>query len=160
MVLPPFSDLVDAYWRDVARLSAVLAGPDDAEDASQRAWLQALIAYKNLKHTGNLRGWLLKIAANAAMDGHRARARRPVPVAEINETAAGVVSNADHADDTLWQEVRRLPDRQRVAVTLRYGLDLAHDQVAEVLGITQTASRRLVSDGLATLRARLEEVTT
>jgi RNA polymerase sigma factor (sigma-70 family) len=160
VVLPPFSELVDAYARDVARLCAALAGPSDAEDAAQRAWLRALVAYKNLRHTGNLRGWLLKIAANAAMDGHRQRARQPVPVAEIAEAAAGSMTNPEPADEDLWRQVRSLPERQRVAVTLRYGLDFAHEQIAEVLGTTQTASRRLVSDGLADLRARLEEVTT
>jgi hypothetical protein len=83
VVLPPFQTLVDAHWRDVARVAAALAGPDDAEDAAQRAWVSALRAYPSLTSARNLRGWLLTIAANAAMDGHRSRARRPVPVAEL-----------------------------------------------------------------------------
>lgn len=152
---PPFAELVDRYRRDVARLCAALAGPGDAEDAAQRAWLKALQAYGELRHTRNLRGWLLKIAANSAMDGHRDRSRRPAPVAAIGEDVGGVAYAPEPADDDLWRLVGDLPERQRVAVTLRYGLDLGHRQIADVLGATEAASRRLVSDGLATLRAEL-----
>lgn len=150
MVLPPFQELVDAHWRDVARLAAALAGPDDAQDAAQRAWVQALRAYPSLTHTRNLRGWLLTITARAATDGHRARARAPLPVADLPERAAP----ADPAppDDALWCAVRALPERQRQAVALHYVLDLSHRDVGAALGTTEAASRRLVSDALKTLR--------
>jgi RNA polymerase sigma factor (sigma-70 family) len=149
VVLPPFQSLVDAHWRDVARLAAALAGPDDAEDCAQRAWLAALAAYPNLRHAGNLRGWLLAITARCATDGHRSRVRRPVPVADLPDVAGG---EAPAYDPELWARVRALPQRQRVAVALHYVLDLPHGEVAAALGTTPAASRRLVSDALATLR--------
>ncbi|GMA86945.1 hypothetical protein GCM10025868_21950 [Angustibacter aerolatus] len=49
--------------------------------------------------------------------------------------------------------MRALPDRQRTAVVLRYVGDLDHAGVAAALGTTPAATRRLVSDALATLRA-------
>jgi RNA polymerase sigma factor (sigma-70 family) len=156
MRLPPFQQLVDAHWRDVARLAAALAGPGDGEDAAQRAWLRALEAYPRLRSTSNLRGWLLTITARSAMDAHRARRRRPLPVAAVPErAAAGDPPGGD--EQGLWDEVRRLPDRQRLALALRYVLDLPHAEVARTLGTTQAASRRLVSDALAVLRRRLPE---
>lgn len=155
-MLPPFSDLVEAHWRDVARLCAALAGPDDAEDAAQRAWLNALRAYPSLRHQRNLKGWLLTIAARAAMDGHRDRAKRPVPVADLPERPAGRLGDpSDLPDAELWALVRRLPERQRTAVGLRYALDLPHQEVAVAIGCSAAMSRRLVSDGLAALRQLL-----
>lgn len=152
--LPPFQQLVDAHWRDVARLAAALAGPDDAEDCAQRAWLAALRAYPSVTSARNLRGWLLTITANAAMDGHRSRARRPLPVDELPERAGAVAPDAVDAmaDGDLWAAVRALPERQRTAVALRYVLDLEHADIARTLGTTPAATRRLVSDALATLR--------
>jgi RNA polymerase sigma factor (sigma-70 family) len=150
VVLPPFQTLVDAHWRDVARVAAALAGPDDAEDAAQRAWVSALRAYPSLTSARNLRGWLLTIAANAAMDGHRSRARRPVPVAELPDRPAP--AGPDLPDAGLWAAVRDLPERQRTAVALKYVADLEHTEIARALGTTPAASRRLVSDALATLR--------
>jgi RNA polymerase sigma factor (sigma-70 family) len=157
MRLPPFQQLVDAHWRDVARLAAALAGPGDGEDAAQRAWLRALEAYPRLRSTRNLRGWLLTITARCAMDAHRARSRRPLPVAAVPDDPAGSDPPPAVADEGLWDAVRRLPERQRRAVALRYVLDLPHAEVARNLGTTQAASRRLVSDALATLRQQLPE---
>jgi RNA polymerase sigma factor (sigma-70 family) len=159
VLLPPFQQLIDAHWRDVARLATALAGPDDAQDCAQRAWLAALKAYPALTSTRNLRGWLLTITANAAMDGHRSRARRPLPVADLPEgpvarAGPGDAADPQHrlADGDLWDAVRALPDRQRTAVALRYVLDLDHAEIARTLGTTPAATRRLVSDALTTLR--------
>ena len=43
--LPPFQSLVDAHWRDVARLAHALAGPTHGDDVAQTAWTKALAAY-------------------------------------------------------------------------------------------------------------------
>ena len=47
--LPAFQTLVDAHWRDVARLAHALAGPVDGDDVAQQAWTQALAAYPSLR---------------------------------------------------------------------------------------------------------------
>lgn len=166
MTLPPFQRLVDQHWRDVARLAHALAGPVDGDDVAQQAWMQALAAYPQLRSTRNLRGWLLTITTRCATDAHRARGRRPVPLEEVPDGTRPVTTSPHAAasalphdalpDDALWTEVRRLPERQRLAVVLRYVVDLDHAELARQLGTTPTATRRLVSDALATLRVRAE----
>jgi RNA polymerase sigma factor (sigma-70 family) len=154
VILPPFQHLVDAHWRDVARLAHALAGPVDGDDVAQQAWTQALVAYPGLRSAANLRGWLMTVTARCATDVHRTRARRAVPVGEVPERPDGAPDPADLLPDgALWDVVRALPDRQRTAIVLRYVADLDHAQVARALGTTPAATRRLVSDALATLRA-------
>jgi RNA polymerase sigma factor (sigma-70 family) len=159
VTLPPFQLLVDAHWRDVARLAHALAGPVDGDDVAQQAWAQALSAYPSLRSTANLRGWLLTITSRCAMDVHRGRARRAVPaedVAGLAETsrrprvAAG--PEDDRPDELLWTRVAALPERQRTAVVLKYVADLDHPTIARVLDTSPAMSRRLVSDALSTLR--------
>lgn len=158
--LPPFQRLVDAHWADVGRFAHALAGPVDGDDVAQQAWTRALAAYPRLTSDDNLRGWLLTITARTATDAHRARARRAVPVPEPARVGragrAPVVAGPEAAlpDEGLWAAVRALPDRQRTAIALRYVADLEHAEIARLLGTTPGATRRLVSDGLATLRAR------
>lgn len=166
MTLPPFQHLVDAHWRDVACLAHALAGPVDGDDVAQQAWTQALAAYPRLRSTSNLRGWMLTITSRCAMDVHRSRGRRAVPVQDIVEIAhaSGRVlvrePEPDRPDESLWAHVADLPERQRHAVVLKYVLDLDHPSIARTLGTTPNMSRRLVSDGLATLRlATLRDVT-
>jgi RNA polymerase sigma factor (sigma-70 family) len=153
--LPPFQQLVDAHWRDVARLARSLAGPGEGDDVAQQAWTQALAAYPNLKSSANLRSWLMTITARCAMDGHRSRARRPMPVDAVPESRSHVTaadSVVAEANSGLWERVRALPPRQREAIALRYVADLDHAGVAAAMGTTPAATRRLVSDALAALR--------
>ena len=158
MTLPPFQHLVDAHWRDVARLAHALAGPVDGDDVAQQAWTQALTAYPRLRSTSNLRGWLLTITSRCAMDVHRSRSRRAVPaqdiavIGEVSGRALVTGPERDRPDENLWSHVADLPERQRHAVVLKYVVDLDHPSIAKALGTTPTMSRRLVSDGLAALR--------
>ena len=178
MNLPPFQHLVDAHWRDVARLAHALAGPVDGPDVAQQAWTQALAAYPTLRSGRNLKAWLLTITSRCATDVHRARGRRAVPVAEPSDGDARGRPHAGHGgtspsrtspgrtspgaaeassdptltDPDLWTAVAALPERQRTAVVLRYVADLDHAAVAAALDTTPAATRRLVSDALTTLR--------
>ena len=158
MTLPPFQHLVDAHWRDVARLAHALAGPVDGDDVAQQAWTQALAAYPRVLSSTYLRGWLLTITSHCAMDVHLSRGRRAVPaqdIALIGEVSGRAVVKGperDRPDESLWSHVADLPERQRHAVVLKYVVDLDHPSIAKALGTTPAMSRRLVSDALATLR--------
>src|SRR6476619_6000492 len=90
-------------------------GREGAEDCFQETFLAALRAYPQLRDDSNLRGWVITIAHSTAIDHHRARGRRPVPVAEVAEVAI-----EDPApSDGIWAAVGTLPAKQRAAVTLR-----------------------------------------
>lgn len=158
VTLPAFQTLVDAHWRDVARLAHALTGPVDGDDVAQQAWTQALAAYPSVRSAANLRGWLLTITHRCAMDAHRGRARRAVPHDDPPSLASVPLSpgaDADLPDGALWAKVAALPERQREAVVLKYVADLDHPTIAAALGTTPAMSRRLVSDALATLRKDL-----
>jgi RNA polymerase sigma factor (sigma-70 family) len=152
--LPPFQALVDAHWRDVARLARALAGPVDGDDVAQRAWEKAFAAYAGLTSARNLRSWLLTITARCATDLHRARKAQTPLYDDLPLTMDGPDA-LDWPDPELWRAVADLPERQRVAVALKYVGDLDHHGVAAALDTTPAASRRLVSDALATLRTKL-----
>lgn len=149
--LPPFQNLLDEHATDVLALLRGAVGRDGAEDCFQETFLAALRAYPTLEDGGNPRGWLFTIAHRKAVDHHRARGRRPVPVADVPEVA---VSDPEPADP-IWDSVRRLPPKQRAAVTLRYACDLPHGEIAAALGCSPEAARRSLHEGLKRLRKEL-----
>ncbi|HEX8050312.1 MAG TPA: sigma-70 family RNA polymerase sigma factor, partial [Solirubrobacterales bacterium] len=128
-------------------------GPQDAEDCFQETFLAALRAYPRLGDDRNLRGWLLTIAHRKAIDHHRARGRRPIPVAEVPEAAEQ--NGIPEPDERLWAAVGALPPKQRAAVALRYGSDLPHSEIAAALGCSPEAARRSLHEGLKRLRKEL-----
>ena len=129
-------------------------GRTDADDCFQETFLAALRAYPRLRSDENLRGWLLTIAHRKAIDHHRAKGRRPVPVAEVGDTG-GDDPRLDGGDPALWARVGALPPRQRAAVALRYGGDLPHAEIAAALGCSPAAARRSLHEGLKRLRKEL-----
>jgi RNA polymerase sigma factor (sigma-70 family) len=155
--LPPFQALLDEYARDVLAVLRGAVGRADAEDAFQETFLAALRAYPELKDGRNLRGWLLTIAHRKAIDHHRARGRRPLPVAEIEAVVEATEAPFDRPrpDDGVWDAVAALPPKQRAAVTLRFASDLPHAEIAAALGCSPEAARRSLHEGLRKLRKEL-----
>jgi RNA polymerase sigma factor (sigma-70 family) len=149
--LPPFQAVFDAQRTDVYRFLVATAGPVDADDCFQETWIAALRAYPRLRRGDNVRAWLLKIAQNKAIDAHRARGRRPVPVEVLPERGAAPVAVADR-DEELWEAVRELPYKQRTAVYCRSVLGMAYGELAELLDSSEDAARRNVHEGLKRLR--------
>ncbi len=155
MSLPPFQTLLDSHGAAVHRFLTASVGPTDADDCFQEACIAALRAYPKLEHGDNLRAWLMKIAQRKALDAHRARARRPVPVAEPPEVAVAGEPAAHLNGQPVWARVRELPEKQRMAVFLRSAADLSYADVAAALDCSQDAARRSVHEGLKKLREEI-----
>jgi len=148
---PPFERVVSKHGPALLRFCSAQVGAERAEDCLQETLLAALRAYGELRDADALRAWLFSIAARKASDNHRAHARTPQPT-EVVDTAA-VAEDAPPRDETLWDHVRALPDKQRHAVILRYRADLTHAEIAQVMGTSEPAARRNVFEGLERLRS-------
>ena len=155
--LPPFQTLLDDHGAVVHRFLVASVGPAEADDCFQEACISALRAYPRLENADNLRAWLLKIAQRKAIDAHRARTRRPMPVAEPPErVAAGGSVPVETNGQPIWGRVRDLPEKQRMAVFLRSVADMSYADVGRALDCSPDAARRNVHEGLKRLR---EEIT-
>jgi RNA polymerase sigma factor (sigma-70 family) len=167
--LPPFQRFLDEQREVVWRLLVSSVGSSDAEDCFQETFIAALRAYPGLRPDSNLRAWVLTIAQRKAIDVHRARARHALPVADPSEAetrngalpdggrAPGISGEAASAyDETLWQAVGELPERQRSAVVLRFVADMRHREIAESIGCSEEAARSSLREGLNKLRKVVE----
>ena len=152
MSLPPFQKLLDEHRVDVYRFCVASAGPGEADDCFQETWIAALRAYPELRRADNLRAWLFRIAQNKAIDLHRSRSRRPMPVEEVPEPVpAGGRAELD-GEHELWAAVRGLPPKQRTAVFCRTVLGMPYPELARLLESSEDAARRNVFEGLEKLR--------
>lgn len=153
--LPPFQSFLDEHREVVWRFLVASVGREEADDCFQETFIAALRAYPSLKgrrREHNLRAWVLAIAHNKALDAHRARGRRAVPVAEPDEGAASADVQGPLRDEELWNSVAGLPRRQRSAVVLRFVADLSHREIATAIGCSEDAARRSLHEGLTKLR--------
>ncbi|MET0762893.1 MAG: RNA polymerase sigma factor [Thermoleophilaceae bacterium] len=156
MKLPPFQVLLDEHRVDLYRYLVATAGPVEADDVYQETWIAALRAYPRLRRQDNLRAWLFRIAQNKAIDAHRARGRRALPVADPPEPAGAKSPRAPTSsldgEPELWERVRELPPKQRTAVFCRAVLGMPYGELAVLLDSSEEAARRNVHEGLTRLR--------
>ncbi|UPK74939.1 RNA polymerase sigma factor [Nocardioidaceae bacterium SCSIO 66511] len=149
----PFEQIVAEHGPTVLRVCRAVLGPDDADDAWTETFIAAMRGYPELPDGSNVEAWLVTIAKRKAIDQHRSRVRRPVPVDEVPATAGIDPGPADH-DDELWAALRDLPRKQREAIAYHYVAGLPYAEIATLLGNSEAAARRAAADGMKTLRAK------
>ena len=155
MAIPPFQSFLDQHREHVYRFLVASVGPQEADDCFQETLLSALRAYPRLQVNSNLRAWVLTIAHRKALDHHRGRGRRAIPVEVVPEVA---VHDPPPRDHETWQRVRELPPKQRAAILLRYAGDLSHAEVAAALDCSEEAARRSAHEGLKKLRLEMSPI--
>ncbi len=151
-----FEDAFDDLFLRAFRLARRLVGDTDvAEDIAAEALARAYAHWPRVAGLEHRDGWVLRVAANLAVD----RVRRRPDV--IVTPAAGTGPAGPHADDlvvlrmALVAALGSLPRRQRQAVALRYLGDLSDGEVAVALGISVGSVKTHIHRGLGALRARL-----
>jgi RNA polymerase sigma factor (sigma-70 family) len=122
--------------------------PEAADDAVQESLLRLWVTLNAGTAIAQPDAWVFRAIYRICMDNHRWRRRagrlmerlRPRSNREVH------VSVADRL--TVWEAVDRLPERQRVAVYLRYRADLAYEEIGAILGINPVSARSNVSRAL------------
>jgi RNA polymerase sigma-70 factor (ECF subfamily) len=113
------------------------SNPSEAEDIAQDALLRAWRRRSTLREADRRNQWLATIVRNEAFRQH-ARIR-PAPTAAIESYEAvedaQVVATVERAD--LHAALRRLSDRDRQLLQLRYDEDLTQRAIARRLGIPE-----------------------
>jgi RNA polymerase sigma factor (sigma-70 family) len=134
--------------------ASVTEDSDRARDAVQEAFATAVHKRRSFRSEGPLEAWVWRIVLNAA----RSDVRRSVPVVDYEESAAS--NGRPEEDAELRVALARLPERQRLAVFLRYYADLDYIAIGEALGISTGSVSATLNAAHASLRNRLEEAQT
>lgn len=154
----PFHRFFAEQAPSVLRFLRGSVGAQEAEECLQETFLAALRAYEGFDGA-NPRGWVLTIARRKGIDMHRARARRPDPVADLDQSLVATDRAESDGAAEIWSLVGDLPHKQRAAVVLRFSLDLSHREIGEVLDCSEAAARRSLHEAMTKLRSQpIEEV--
>lgn len=124
-------------WPLVARCVRRMIRDDAWHDVAQDALLEAWRRRATFDPTrGRADSWMVAIAISQVRRfQQRNRADQHVPLSEIEGKHAQIDHSAGSTDrGDLLAAIDRLPERQQLAVTLSYFLDLPESEVAAVMG--------------------------
>lgn len=143
-----FARIVEAYQRPVYNLAyRMLGSAEEAEDASQEAFLRVHTRLETYDGSRKLSSWVLSIVSHHCIDRLRKRHGQSVSMEDI-EAERWLADAAPLPEDSaLDQEreihVRRLldslPPQYRLCIVLRYWHDMSYEEIAEITRTTQSA---------------------
>jgi RNA polymerase sigma-70 factor (ECF subfamily) len=147
---------IEAIYRarlaDFRRVAAAIVGDvERGSDAVQEAFGAALRKRRSFRAEGTLEAWLWRLVVNQARDERRAARRAPIPV------LLSANGSSTEEDARLAAAVAALPERQRLAIFLRYYADLDYASIGKVLGVRNGTVAAALSAAHGNLRKTLEE---
>jgi RNA polymerase sigma-70 factor, ECF subfamily len=142
-------------FHDFARIAfAITRNEDLAGEAVQETFARALRSRESYRREGTVEAWLWSILVNVA------RSSRPQPLMQFEYVDGDGPPAPELAvrDGDFGRWVAALPERQRLAVFLRYWADLDYRAIASVLGVEVGTVSATLNAAHATLRRSLKEV--
>lgn len=169
-----FEDLVRTYGDGIYGFGRRMCGEaEDAKDVVQDTLIQAYRSLKGLRNPAALKSWLYRVAANACLMKRRKRKHEPDRELSLEELAPrdGEVPGTEIPDvsslpdvEAERNEVRRkvrgaieeLPPHYRSVLLLRDMEHFTAREVADILGIAETAVKMRLHRARLMVRKSLE----
>lgn len=137
--------------RLLSALVVVCGDVDIARDATDEAFVRALERWSRVSRMAAPEGWTYRVALNLVR-------RRSIRAKREQELVRPPVPPPTPTwDPDLWTAVRALPDRERLAVALRYVADLPGTDIAALMGVAPGTVWSTLDNARRNLRAALED---
>jgi len=136
-----FDEIVHRHHRRVYNLAyRMLRCPEDAEDVTQEAFLQAYQRLPQLREDRRVGAWICRIASNLCLERLRSPRRDvevPMPSSEL--APAEPASDDEERAETVARvraAVAELPPRYHLAVVAYYLQGHSYEEAARMIGVT------------------------
>jgi len=155
-----FKELVKRHQKKLYRLVWYKIGNhDDVSDICQNCFVQVYKKADQFEGRASFESWLYKIAINFCKNHYRSKERQRID----NNTDIETLERA--GDNTAWTEcindekkariqavIKRLPDKQRMTMELRFYQECTLKQVAEIMDCPIGTAKANYYHALTTLR--------
>ena len=158
-----FGQLVARHERRVYGLCLrILGSRQDAEDATQEAFLAALRKASTFRQAAAFTTWLYRVAVNAATDQARRRGRARLSLLDPEDVGLAADPSGDPGElvataVTVQAALAQLPEEFRVAVVLCDLYRVPYAEAAQILEVPVGTVKSRVFRGRVALAERLGE---
>ncbi|WP_420602392.1 RNA polymerase sigma factor [Flagellimonas sp.] len=138
-----------------------LKNPDDAEDVLQESFIKAFQRIDQFKGEVTFGAWLKRIVVNRSIDFLKSKHQKTV---ELNESFMHVTEDDDWtiedgvALEKVKSTIENLPEKYRYVVQLFLVEGYDHNEISQILEISETASRTRLLRGKTQLKEMLKNM--
>ena len=168
-----FAELVERYKQPVYNfILRTVRDQTEAEDLAQNTFVQVWKSARRYRVSARFSTWLYTIARNLALNELRRRSRHraeslDAPHPEYEEQPLHQVKDSstlappdqvvrDELFVKVEEAIRDLPENQRTALLLCREEDVSYEEIAEILGVSVSATKSIIHRAREVLRARLK----
>jgi RNA polymerase sigma-70 factor, ECF subfamily len=156
---PAFAELMRRYYELIFRVAwRQSAGHVDAEDVAQETFMKLWRNPGQLREAAALKGWLIRVATNLVMDRYRQKPMQDLDAAiDIADDVASAAEMMDAAkvSKQVDEAIAKLPDRQKLALTLVHFEQLSNIAAANAMEISVDAVESLLARARRSLKQTL-----
>jgi RNA polymerase sigma-70 factor (ECF subfamily) len=157
-----FAVLVDRHAPACLRFaSRMLGSREDAEDATQEAFVRAHRALGRYDEQVRFRTWVMSILANRCrttlLHRHRRTSRVVVDGAAVERAASPSTDDDDELRDAIEHALARLETAQREAFVLKHVERLSYEEMSAITGAGISALKMRVQRACERLQVLLRE---
>ena len=125
------------YWH----IRRLVVGHDDAQDATQEAFIRIFRSFDTFRDDNSFRGWIFRIATNEALRLIDSRKQDQISLEEDDNGTNSIMADnyVDYTDleaVKLQKAILLLPTKQQAAFNLRYYDELSYEGIAEATNST------------------------
>ncbi|AWX43388.1 ECF RNA polymerase sigma factor SigH [Flagellimonas maritima] len=138
-----------------------LKNPDDAEDVLQESFIKAFQRIDQFKGEVTFGAWLKRIVVNGSIDFLKSKHQKTV---ELNESYMQVVEDDDWTVSDgipltkIKEAMEQLPEKYKYVVQLFLVEGYDHNEISQILKISDTASRTRLLRGKLQLKEKLKDI--
>lgn len=154
-------EIYKIYYRPMYNASLrILNNEAEAEDVMQESFLDAFRKIQDYKGEGNFGGWLRRIVVNNSIDVIKKR-KDMVPVdenlLEVEDEPDNYNEDIEYKVDEIKNALKQLSEDDRVIISLFLFEGYDHEEIAQILNISNNASRTRFSRARARLLKMLSK---
>jgi RNA polymerase sigma-70 factor (ECF subfamily) len=168
-----FTELVERYRQPIYNfILRTVRDEAEAEDLAQNTFVQVWKSARRYRVTAKFSTWLYTIARNLTLNEIRRRTRhraesldaphpdhREQPLHQV-EDVSNLIPPAQVVRDELFSKVEEaigdLPENQRTALLLCREEELTYEEIAQILGVSVSATKSIIHRAREVLRTRLK----
>ena len=167
-----FKKLVDE-WQDTVynTVLGIVQNADDADDITQEVFIQVYQSVSSFKGDSKFSTWLYRITVSKALD-HEKKKKRKKRFGFVQSLFGGQEEEQFHPVEfdhpgvelekkeragELFNALKQIPDKQRIAFTLHKLEGQSYQEVAEIMNTTLYAVESLIGRAKANLKKELEK---